>query len=140
MTGKLKITPNHDRCFACGKRNPRGLQMSFHSENGLTCGHCRIRKGLESFNGVTHGGILTTILDAAMSRWLFDRGVSALTALMTVRFRKPVPPGSKLYVEARQKSKRGRRCHMVSRLLDEEKSVVASAEAIFIINPSSSES
>ena len=140
MTGKLKTPPNHDRCFACGKLNPRGLQMSFQSENGLTCGYCRIRKGLESFTGVTHGGILTTILDAAMSRWLFDRGVNALTAVMTVRFRKPVPPGSKLYVEARQEGKKGRRCHMVSRLLDEEKSVVASAEAVFIINQSSRES
>ena len=131
------MQPDHDRCFACGKRNPRGLKISFHSQNGITFGYCKIRKGLESFNGVTHGGVLATILDAAMTRWLFDRGVNALTAVLTVRFRKPVPPGSKLYVEARQKSKRGRRCYMASRLLDEEKSVAASAEAIFIVNPSS---
>jgi acyl-coenzyme A thioesterase PaaI-like protein len=125
--------PGHDRCFVCGADNPRGLHMNFTSHDGVTSGHFTIRSELESFSGVAHGGILTTLLDSAMSRWLYDREIYALTAIIKVRFRRPVAPGEKIFVEARKKQHRGRRYYMVSRLSDKKGMEVASAEAVFVL-------
>ncbi|MEA1996502.1 MAG: PaaI family thioesterase [Gemmatimonadota bacterium] len=122
---------NHDRCFACGTENPRGLGVNFISENGVTTGHFTVHDGLESLGGITHGGILTTLMDAAMARWLFDRDIVALTATLNVRFRMAVSPGKRLIVEARRKSKRGKRHYMESKLINEEHQEVASSEAVF---------
>ena len=122
---------NHDHCFACGAKNPNGLRVNFVSENGLTTGHFTVHEGLESLGGITHGGILTTLMDAAMARWLFDRDIVALTATLSVRFRMAVFPGQKLSVVARMKMKCGKRHYMESKLINEEHQEVASSEAVF---------
>ena len=132
MEAFSQVLPNHDRCFVCGANNPRGLGVNFISENGLTTGHFTIHEGLESLGGITHGGILTALMDASMARWLFDRGIVAITAILKVRFRMAVCPGQKLSVIARRKSERGKRHYMESKLLDEEHREVASSEAVFL--------
>ena len=122
---------NHDRCFACGSKNPRGIRVNFMSEDGLTTGHFTVHEGLESLGGITHGGILAALMDAAMARWLFDRDIVALTATLNIPFRMAVSPGQRLLVEARRKSERGKRHYMESKLINEEHLEVASSEAVF---------
>ena len=135
-SSNLQSKPGHDRCFVCGADNPRGLHMNFSSHDGVTSGYFTIRSDLESFSGVAHGGILTTLLDSAMSRWLYDREIYTFTAIIKVRFRRPAAPGEKLFVEAKKKFQRGRRYYMVSRLSDIKGMEVASAEAVFVLQNS----
>ncbi|HUU26279.1 MAG TPA: hotdog fold domain-containing protein [archaeon] len=131
MEASLQKSLNHDRCFVCGTHNPGGLGMHFVSEDGITSGYYIIREGLESLNGITHGGILSTLMDAAMARWLHDRGIIALTAILTVRFRILVSPGQQLHVVARKKKQIGRRYYMECKLHNEDRREVASAKAVF---------
>ena len=107
--------------------------MHFESRDRITSGYFTIREGLESFNGVVHGGILITLMDSAMSRWLYDRDIHALTAIIKVRFRRSAVPGERLYVEASKKRQKGRRYYMVSRLINEQGLEIACAEAVFIL-------
>jgi len=132
MEATEHVLLNHDHCFVCGAKNPRGLGVDFMSEDGLTRGHFTVHEGLESLGGITHGGILATLMDAAMARWLFDRGIVAFTAILTVRFRMAVSPGQRLSVLARRKRERGKRHYMESKLFNEEHREVASSEAVFI--------
>jgi acyl-coenzyme A thioesterase PaaI-like protein len=125
------VVLNHDRCFVCGKKNPKSLGVSFVSVDGVTNGEFTTREGLESLGGVTHGGILTTLMDAAMARWLYDRRTVAFTAVLKARFRKAVPPGRKLRLEAKRTGNRGRRHYMECRIYDDSGREVASAEALF---------
>ena len=131
MEAAQRVSLNHDRCFVCGAKNPRGLGVNFVSKDSLTIGSFTVREGMESLGGITHGGILATLMDAAMARWLFDRDIVALTAILNIRFRMAVSPGQRLLVEARRKRKRGRRHYMESTLFDENNREVASSEAVF---------
>ena len=51
----------------------------------------RTARRYQGYAGILHGGVISTLLDAAMVHCLFARGVTAVTAEMTVRFLREVP-------------------------------------------------
>lgn len=55
-------------------------------------------EGWESFRGTVHGGIVSTVLDEAMSKAVIARDWEALTVDLRVRFRTRVTPGERLQV------------------------------------------
>jgi acyl-coenzyme A thioesterase PaaI-like protein len=63
----------------------------------------------EGFRGIVHGGIVSTVLDEAMSKAVFATNCQALTCELRVRFRHRVTVGEPLrirgWVVARQKRK-----------------------------------
>lgn len=132
MKNAAQLYPNHDRCYVCGESNPRGLGVEFCSEDGVTSGTYTTNRGQESVSGVVHGGLLTTLLDAAMARWLFDRGIVAYTAILEVRFRASLEPGERIRVEARKRRQRGRRFYMEANLYNDSGRQVVGARALFI--------
>ena len=83
-----------DKCFGCSKANPHGLGLVFAEDSdGVVC-RWRPDARFQSWDGILHGGITTTILDetagwAVMRR--FQR--TAVTTRIEVRFLKPVPVG-----------------------------------------------
>lgn len=97
-------------CFACGAENPRGLHLEFGS---VVPGHVSLAwtpaENLESFRGIIHGGIVTTVLDEAMSHAVVASHWEALTAEMRVRFRQSVRVGESLHVSARVVERRKRK-------------------------------
>jgi len=83
---------DNDFCFACGTKNPLGLQLSFFSDGARFCTRFTAQPQWQGFAGVLHGGLQSTILDDLMSNHLFRiERVWVATAELTVRFRKPVP-------------------------------------------------
>ena len=81
----------HPRCVVCGRDHGCGLDLRFSLcedgsvEAGFACG-----AQYEGYAGVLHGGIISALLDGAMTHCLFARGLVAVTAEMTVRFRHPI--------------------------------------------------
>lgn len=55
----------------------------------------------QGYDGVVHGGILASVLDDAMANCLWLQGITAVTAKMSLRYREPVPVGSRLLVYGR---------------------------------------
>ena len=84
-------------CFVCGVENPHGLkikvkQVSDHRVKVEFTAEDRYR----GWSDYLHGGVLTLIFDEMLgwlSRYL---GHDAMTARLEVRYRKPVPLGSRL--------------------------------------------
>jgi acyl-coenzyme A thioesterase PaaI-like protein len=87
-------------CFACSPNNPHGLKLRFrHAEQGCVT-RCVIPDRLCGFDGLVHGGILTTILDETAAWALFAHlGRFAVTREMTTRFLKPVATNREILVE-----------------------------------------
>jgi len=56
---------------------------------------------LQGYNGVLHGGVVSSLLDAAMTHCLFYRGIEAVTAELLVRYLRPVPLDTQLELSAR---------------------------------------
>lgn len=87
-----------DKCFVCGPNNPLGLKIPFVVDRAGKTIRCEFTPGPEyqGFQGITHGGIITTLLDEAMVKLAFELGVSAVTAWMEVRFVAPLFTGEKV--------------------------------------------
>lgn len=91
----------HANCIVCGRCNERGLGLDFSpSEDGSVEATFYCGKALEGYSNVVHGGVVSTVLDGAMTSCLFARGRSAVTALLDIRFRHPLRTGRTAAVRA----------------------------------------
>lgn len=80
----------HPHCIVCGTDNPHGLQLKFSVQPDRSV-HATFRGGAayQGYPDALHGGLLATLLDAAMTNCLFSRGISAVTARLNVRYLSP---------------------------------------------------
>lgn len=77
----------HAGCLVCGAGNPSGLQLQFRtSDDGCVTAPFVGNPALEGYPGLLHGGIICALVDGAMTNCLFARGVTAVTAELTVRY------------------------------------------------------
>ena len=80
-------------CFACGPDNPHGLRLRFETgKAGEAFAEWVPEVFTEGFQGIVHGGIVSTVLDEAMSKAVAAAGQPALTAELRVRLRHHVAP------------------------------------------------
>ena len=77
-------------CFACGPKNPIGLKLSFDWDGKAAVAEFTPGKFHQGWSGLVHGGIISCILDEAMSYAALFEGVNSLTAKMQTRFKRPV--------------------------------------------------
>jgi acyl-coenzyme A thioesterase PaaI-like protein len=86
-------------CFVCGQNNPRGLQLRYRpqSDGGVTATWIPM-PAWEGFRGIVHGGVVSTVLDEAMSKAVARTGAEALTAELRVRFRRHVTSGDEFVI------------------------------------------
>jgi len=122
----------HAHCVVCGAYNSRGLQLSFQaSPDGSVRAVFEGRQILEGYVSTLHGGIICSLLDGAMTNCLAAHGHRALTAEMTVRFRRPVaterPATIRAWIEDC-----GHPLHHVAADLQQDNQVMASATAKFM--------
>ena len=86
-----------NRCFVCGSENPYGLNVNVEKdgEKGVKAefiAHDRYR----GWSEYLHGGIISLIFDELLGWLSFYLGYDAMTARFEMRYRKPVPLGSKI--------------------------------------------
>ncbi len=88
-------------CFGCGNLNPAGLRLRFRplSSGGVWAAFTPTRAH-EGYMGMTHGGILSTVLDEAMSWAVTHTGDLGVTARMTLTFKRPVRLGQEILATA----------------------------------------
>lgn len=81
----------HRECVVCSERNKTGLHMDFQTNNeqAVSAGFM-LDKSYEGYAGMVHGGIVSAIMDGAMTNCLFARDKVAFTADMHIRYRHPV--------------------------------------------------
>lgn len=118
-------------CFACGKDNPYGLKLEFSYINDEAIAEFTARPEHQGYNGVMHGGLIATLLDEAMAKWLSFNGIRAVTAEMSIKFKKPVPIGVPLTVKGKMIYKKRKIYEMESYVIGPEEQVLAFAVAKF---------
>ena len=128
-----RVAPLNSNCIVCGETNPSGLQLTF--ETGSTGVHAMWipSEKWESFHGTVHGGIITAVLDEAMSKAIIGRGWEALTVELRMRFRGRVCPGDELRVHGWIVEKRKRRILAEARLTAFGGRELAHAWATFLV-------
>jgi uncharacterized protein (TIGR00369 family) len=96
-----KTLEDDNYCFVCGKKNPSGLHLKFSSQEGKVLTEFIPQKIHQGYKDIVHGGLISTLLDEAMVKAALMQGMPAVTAEITVRFKKPLIIGEKAVVEAK---------------------------------------
>ncbi len=95
-------------CFACGKDNPIGLHLDFQFEGDVFAATYTVPREYQSYDGVVHGGIISTFLDEAMGGYLHNKGYKGVTARLNVRFRQSTPVGETVKIMSWITAQRGK--------------------------------
>jgi uncharacterized protein (TIGR00369 family) len=92
------ISLSHHHCFVCSEENAKGLQVDFKSRRDKVLGIFIPTRDHQSYEGITHGGVLSSLLDAAMNRAILEKGYTAQTGKLEIRFFQNAPIGNPLTV------------------------------------------
>jgi len=116
----------------CGEFNPLSLRLKFTpDENGAVCTLFQGNSLLQGYDGILHGGVISSLLDAAMTHCLFQRRITAVTGELLVKFVAPVPCSAWLTVRGWLVNSTPPLYLMAAELL-QAGTVMASAEAKFM--------
>jgi len=101
-----------NRCFVCGPDNPIGMRIQFRMEHGVCKAEYTPSSEQCGYSGITHGGILFSLLDDVMANWLFLQGERAYTAKCEIRYREPARTGVTIALEGELTNRKGRYASM----------------------------
>lgn len=81
----------HPYCLACSRAHEGCLGLQFLlQDDGSVETRFECCAEFQGYDGILHGGVTSTLLDAAMTNCLFAHGIQAVTAELNVRFRHPI--------------------------------------------------
>ncbi|WP_432798832.1 PaaI family thioesterase [Poriferisphaera sp. WC338] len=126
----------HTGCFACDDGHLFGLKLRCALKDGgeRAVGRFKAADWMRSYAGCMHGGLVSTLLDSAMTQFLLLHGEEAVTGTLEVRFRHPADLEGMFEVVAWRGERRGRVHRMRSELRDGDGMVVAEARAQFVMS------
>jgi uncharacterized protein (TIGR00369 family) len=89
-------------CFGCGADNPESMKLKFayNKKLGIVSARINLDARFAGPPGYCHGGIIATVLDEAMAKLNKPNGVLAVTGHLAIDYRRPLPLGKHLRVEA----------------------------------------
>jgi uncharacterized protein (TIGR00369 family) len=124
-----------DYCFGCGAANPVGLRLEFDVDEGRRSAEATFRPRLEhqGYTGVTHGGIIATLLDEAMLKLCWELGIPAVTARLEVEIKRPAPVGEELRVRGWIVKDRGRAVEAEAEITNSRGEVVAAGRSTAVV-------
>jgi acyl-coenzyme A thioesterase PaaI-like protein len=92
---------SHSGCLLCGNKNPLSLGLCFEpAGQGVVQTVVQLNRRLQGYDGILHGGVIGSLLDAAMTHCLFHAGIEAVTGDLHLRFVHPVPIEKKVEIRS----------------------------------------
>lgn len=121
-------------CFGCGSLNPSGLRLRFRTlPDGEVWAEFTPAREHEGYLGMVHGGITATLLDEAMNWAVTFAGAIAVTARMSVAYRRPLEVGRAVRVTAAVVATRSRAIETRADVRDVESGdLLAEADGRFV--------
>src|SRR5271165_2610699 len=107
MGRTLQLEPKDaNRCFGCGGANEAGMKLPFELDLDAhrTRGRFTLGPNYAGGAGFAHGGIIAVVLDEAMGKLSKITGERAVTAEMSIEYRKPVPVDQEIFAEGWQEA------------------------------------
>jgi len=81
----------HPNCIVCSPNNRLGLQLEFTMlDDGSVQATFDCGESFQGYPGILHGGVISSLLDGAMTNCLFAHGRQGITGELKIRFRHPV--------------------------------------------------
>ena len=128
MPNQLELLDD-DGCFVCGRANSLGLKLEFVEEDGEYITYFTPGKQHQGYVNIAHGGIISTVMDEVMARYVHILGHHAVTGEMTIRFKKPARIGERLRFVGKIDSEDRRILHTSAKATDSNGQIIAEATA-----------
>lgn len=139
MPQVLKLEPKEtNHCFGCGAANPAGMKLPFELDFDArrTRGSFAIGPNYAGGGGFAHGGIIAVVLDEAMGKLSRLTDEKAVTAEMSIEYRKPIRIDQPIVVEGWQEEEKGRNRFRVAEIYDRDGNLLARGKGRFVVvNP-----
>jgi len=118
---------NYGKCFVCGENNQGGLRLSFEiDKEKQTIKTTFIGDPVfQGWDGIVHGGIISTLLDEAMAKLSCELGYNTVTATLDIRFKNPAPIFEPLHVYGEISEVNNRLVKAKARVVKEDGTVLA---------------
>jgi len=99
-------------CIACGDQAPGGLRIRIRALVGLAVqAQFTVLDIHQGAPGLIHGGLLSTAMDETMGSLAYLLMTPAVTGRLEVDFRRPIPVGSVVVIDARIVAQHGRKVY-----------------------------
>ncbi|MBT3276251.1 MAG: PaaI family thioesterase [Spirochaetales bacterium] len=125
-----------DNCFCCGKDNTKGLKLTFSAtgdgDEGVRT-RLVIPDWLSGWKQMTHGGLLSMLLDETMAHACINKLGHAITAELSVRYHNPVQTGTEITVVGKVEKTRSRIVETSGVISDLNGLTIATAKARFLL-------
>jgi len=132
----MESVKDDNRCFACGKSNPIGLKLDFETDGEQTVSHLNFDENFAGWEGIVHGGILSTVLDEIMVKSANNRGLTCVTAELNIRYKKPCHTGKEYKLKGKVVDIRKNIVITEGKILNMDGKIIASGSGkLFIIDP-----
>jgi hypothetical protein len=96
MSNKYFFT---DNCFCCGRKNLKGLRINIEKHDEYSLIKCNIPSEYESYPGIVHGGIISTLLDEALWYAFYFKDIFTFTRKLSVTYKKSIPTNLPILVK-----------------------------------------
>lgn len=119
------------RCFICGKDNPIGFKATFNIDPELRRADTRVQipDTFQGWHGITHGGIISALLDEVSAQACMGLGMQIVTSELKLRYKAPVPTGAVVTVIGEVIGERKRLVDVRARL-EMDGAIMAEAEVV----------
>src|SRR5512139_2971206 len=131
--GMDRLESAANRCFVCGSQNPIGLGVKFRLDGDVCRAEFTPDERHMGYEGVTHGGIIFSLLDDVMANWLWLQGERCFTARADIRYRESLPIGTPVRIEGRMVKRKGRLVQLEGRVIRQDTdATIAEASGSFM--------
>ena len=123
----------HTGCFACDPSHLFGLKLRCQLIDDGKRAQAAFTPSawMRSYAEQIHGGLISTLLDSAMTQFLLLHGIQAVTGTLDLRYRKPAPIDHNFTVTAWCHENRGRILRMRAEFRDSDGTLITEARAQF---------
>lgn len=136
MGRTIKLDPSAtNRCFGCGAANDAGMKLPFELdvEEKRARGRFALGANYVGGGGFAHGGIIAVVLDEAMGKLSKLTDERAVTAELSIEYRRPVPVDQEIAVEGWQEEEKGRNRFRVAEIKDLKGNLLARGKGRFVV-------
>ena len=135
MSSKPLELEGDDYCFGCGADNPIGLRLKFTVDEDRRAAEAVFtpREEHQGYAGLTHGGLIATLLDEAMLKLCWELGIPAVTARLVTEIKRPAPIGGELLVRGRLVEDKGRVIKAEAEVLNAAGELVATGRSTAVV-------
>jgi len=132
----MEKIPEHGSCFVCGTENSRSIGVTWYQkEDGSVHADMVFTTSHQGPPAHVHGGASAAVLDEAMGAAVWRAGFSVVAVNLEINYRKPVPLGENIVIEAKISEVHPRKILSTSEMRLPDGTVAVTGRGIYVEAP-----